>query len=127
MAGTKADSFGLRSIYDDGSNDTLYVTTDGFRYYYTDAVGNKVDKWSSLAIESKIASANGTSSLSFTMNKNIKNHTSRSIVAVCNGGSIGGRQIISVIPTSPSAVTVNFDGNLPTSGSIFITFIYQMV
>lgn len=127
MAGTKADSFGLRSLYNDNSNDTLYVTSDGLRYYYTDSVGNRVDKWSSLAIESKVAAANGTSSLSFTMSHNIKNFNSRTIVAVCNGGATSGRQIISVVPSSSSAVTVNFDGNLPTSGNVFITFIYQMV
>ena len=122
-----SSGFSIRSVADDNSWHTLYASVDDdMRYIYTDAQGNNITRWSSLTIETHSVSVNGTSSLNFTMNKVINNWASRAIIAVSNGGSTGGRHIISVIPTSSTAVTVNYDGNLPSSGTVFVTFIYQI-
>ena len=127
VAGTKGDSVGFRSLNDDGSHDTLYVSsTSDLRYYFTNAGGTATNKWSSLHIETHGVTANGTSSVTVTMDKGIYNYAARTIIAVCNGGAISNRQIISVIPSSSTTVTVNFDGSLPTSGTIFITFVYRI-
>ena len=124
VASSKITDFGIRAISDDQSFVAATFDRYGLTTYALNSAGTS--EWnSSFHMVTANAAANGTNTVRFTVpsysNISLLN---RRIMATCNGGSLNGQHIISVIPQSATTVDVNFSGNVGTTGDIFMTFMY---
>lgn len=117
------DRQSLRTYASDASSIGTYIDSNGIHVYAIDSKGDTDHFITGIIIYTSVVAANGTSKTTHTIPQNLK-YAERRLVATCNGGATNGRNIVSAIPTSATTVEVNWSGNLPSSGNVFVTFMY---
>lgn len=113
----------IRALHDDGSASGFSATTQGIALQKFPVSGDASNILKVNFLHTT-TTANGTSTTTATLTPGLVNYAYRKLIATCNGGSNGGRSIVSAIPTSANTVTINWDGNTPASGDIQISLMY---
>lgn len=91
-----------------------------------DELNNNLATMSKTKIERTVANCNGTNISTHTLSVPMKNYNDRNVVASCTGGSHANSRIDSVIPKSANTIDVVWTANLPSSGTVNVTFMYEI-